>query len=200
MTINFMKSENFNNFVTKRITLKKVVAGKGHDCGGLIADIYLDGKKIAEYHDDGWGGEAEHRFLDGKEAILEQAVKEAGLKQIISDMYLYGDDEKMYETPEKVHLCAVVDFIVEDAHLLHIEKGITTRLCKRNFVAGTLYSHIKIAWKGCTLEEVGKRKGGVKQLQDAYDDAVKEAKKLGGKVFNTPAQLKELGIVARHTG
>ena len=198
-----MNSENFNNFVTKRITLKKVVAGKGHDCGGQIADIYLDGKKVAEYHDDGWGGDAEQRFLDGKETIFEQAVKEAGLKQIISDMYMLGegeDSKKMYETPEKVYLGTVVDFIVEDAHLLHIEKGFTTRLCKRNFVAGTLHRHIKISWEGSTLEEVGKRKNGVKQLQDAYNDAVKEAKKLGGKVFNTPAQLKELGIVARHTG
>jgi len=61
----------------KPITLKNVVMGRGHDCGGLIADVYFKRKHIANYHDDGWGGEPEVTYLKPEyKDTLENFIKE----------------------------------------------------------------------------------------------------------------------------
>ena len=47
-----------------RITLKKVKTFKGMDGVGLNADVYFDGKKVAEALDEGCGGDMWIQWLD----------------------------------------------------------------------------------------------------------------------------------------
>ncbi len=48
--------------LVSKMKLKNVVMGRGHDCGGLIAEIYMGRTKVADFHDDGWGGIPEVRY------------------------------------------------------------------------------------------------------------------------------------------
>jgi hypothetical protein len=52
--------------LASRITLKKVKTFKGMDGIGINADVYFDGKKVAEALDEGCGGELYIQWLDPK--------------------------------------------------------------------------------------------------------------------------------------
>ena len=60
------------NLVSK-IKLKDVVLGRGHDCGGLIAEVYMGRTKVADFHDDGWGGIPEVNYASKE---LEKKLKD----------------------------------------------------------------------------------------------------------------------------
>ena len=81
----------------KRFTLKQVVIGRGHDGMGLVADVYLDKKKVAEFLDDGWGGEPEIRFETNEaKHKSKQVLSEAKFAEYIDEFpdvdYGYGLD------------------------------------------------------------------------------------------------------------
>jgi hypothetical protein len=83
----------------KPLTLKNVVMGRGHDCGGLIADVYLNKKKVAAYHDDGWGGEPEITYLkDGDKEKMLNFMEEIGFEK-----HLNETDWKDFKSPIGIH-------------------------------------------------------------------------------------------------
>jgi hypothetical protein len=45
------------------------LAGRGHDCGGLVLTFVLETEILIEFHDDGWGGEPELNF-DKKNMVI----------------------------------------------------------------------------------------------------------------------------------
>lgn len=165
----------------KKFNLKRLVVGRGHDCGGLIADLCIGSRVIATYHDDGWGGEPEVRFTsDADESKAKDILTKGNFAQLMFDN---GWD----------FMGKVIDFdtqincLVEGlANLKNVDK--IMRSTKNKLVFGNQFSYRSIYWKGLkNLKDLPTH-----QLQGAYDRCKKELK--GGKFFNTDEQLLSLGI------
>jgi len=178
----------------KRVTLKKVVIGRGHDGLGLIADVYLDGKMVATFHDDGWGGEPEIRFSN-KEA--ENKMNQLMLGFNIAK-YMFENGWAFMKSASKIDLQTQITFAIEEAaNRIEDEKFAKKRdkLCEASFVYGTAKSYFHSKWKGFkSLKDIAAHPSGVKALQASYD-RIKTNLKEGEKIFNTESQLKSLGIV-----
>ena len=175
--------------VVKNFKMKKVVAGRGHDCGGLICDVYLKGKMVIDYHDDGWGGEPECRFVS-KEA-------EATVTKFLNDSK-YAEmmvaDGWSFKKASEIHVTTKIDDILYQLQLIgdedKAEKAIK-RACKNKIVFGTVMRYSYFSWKGVkTLDDLLKSRNGLEALQSAYDRAKAEK----GEVFNDTKQLTDLGI------
>tara|TARA_R110000803_G_scaffold163485_2_gene227153 strand:+ start:7735 stop:8298 length:564 start_codon:yes stop_codon:yes gene_type:complete len=176
--------------VLKPFEVKKVVVGRGHDCGGLICDLYFNKKKVLQYHDDGWGGESEQIFLSDKvEKLVLDYLTENNYKQIMFDN---GWD--FLEDVDKIKFHSMVGNVVESLvtikEELKFEKKIKNA-CKKGVVFGSKTEFRTFAWKGIkTLEQLTTMKGGVGALQNAYYNAKKE----DGVIFNDLGRLKNLGV------
>ena len=46
--------------IKKRVQIKNVKDGIGHDLMGMYCDIFLDKKNVGYFQDDGYGGETDH--------------------------------------------------------------------------------------------------------------------------------------------
>ena len=118
------KKERAN--LLKSITLKRVVMGRGHDCGGLIADVYFKRKLVATYHDDGWGGEPEVRFMSNEleKDVFDYLAKNKVAKHTFeTDWGFMKELEKI--TPQTAFECAV-DFIASQMEELKQVKRLQT--------------------------------------------------------------------------
>ncbi len=172
--------------LVKQFNLKKVVEGRGHDCGGLICDLYLKSTKILAYHDDGWGGQPEITFLDdAKEQRVIKMLSDINFAQIMFDNgWAFMDSPT--EICKDTQVEHVISLLQELKHFAKIQKK-----CISRFVYGTKSYQQEIYWTGVkNLNQIS-----VKQLQKTYDKYKKELKD-GEKFFNTDKQLKSLGIKA----
>lgn len=93
----------------KQFNLKEVVAGRGHDCGGLLAHLYIKSRKFAEYTDDGWGGESSIRF--------ESSEKKCELKTMLDEVnfakIMFENGWAFMGSIEKIDFHTQVDNLVE---------------------------------------------------------------------------------------
>jgi hypothetical protein len=171
--------------------LKNVVAGRGHDCGGLICDVYFKNKKLIDYHDDGWGGEPELTYLtDTAEQEISVYLKENNYAQIMFD----GGWQFMKSVDKIDMQTQIVDVIEAKANLIDQEKfeKKIQKACKRGIVFGTKNSFREFGWKKIKdLNELLRYPNGLKALQDTYDRAKKE----DGEILNNKEELKRLGVV-----
>lgn len=168
-------------------TVKKVVIGRGHDCGGLICDVYFKKKKIAEFHDDGWGGEPEIHFLNkGDEETIGTYFKKNNFAQIEFDK-LKDDGYTFFKTVEDVDFKFIFSNMVEELSVWSlVEKDTKKGLC-----VGSLSSYGIYSYKGVRkIEDILKFKNGLSVLQKDYDKIKKEGK----NVLNSQEQLLSLGI------
>lgn len=171
--------------------LKNVVAGRGHDCGGLICDVYFKNKKVIDYHDDGWGGEPELRYLtDTAEQDIIQHLKSINYAQIMFDT---GWD--FLKSVDKIDMqTQIVDVVEAKAKLIEDEKfqRKIQRECKKAIVFGSTTSYRAFGWKNIkSLDMLLRYPNGLKALQDTYDKAKKE----DGEILNDKEELKRLGVV-----
>jgi hypothetical protein len=176
--------------ILKPFKLKRLVVGRGHDCGGLIADVFFRGKQVASYHDDGWGGEAEVHFTD-KESEAKVKVYLEG-KDYAQHMFDTGWD--FMKSVDKIGFDSqfgnVVESIARNMEEEKAKKKIKT-LTKKAIVYGNDFSYQETSWKGVkVLADILRYKGGLKALQDAYDKAVASGK----TVFNDVKELQALGV------
>jgi len=170
------------------ITIKNVVQGRGHDCGGLICDVYFENKKFATYHDDGWGGEPETRIINdtiGLEAkVYFKAIKYA-------QDYFDRMDARGFTFITKKGVDGITfDELLEDVVVQLASEKLLDKDCKKGFCVGT---RNRYAIHGFTntknLNELLTTPNNRKLLQDTYD-----ASKQKGVVLNSVEQLKALGI------
>ena len=167
----------------KKFKLKRIVAGRGHDAGGLIADVYLKSKQLVAFHDDGWGGEPELNFINDGEQILKKAFDEINFAQEIFDNG-YG----FMGSPDKIYFDMQVSSLVEILHLMK-EQDKVMRKTKNKLIFGDNYKHSIISWKGLkSLADLP-----LTQLQASYD-MHKADFKYGDKFFNSKEQLLNLGV------
>ena len=165
----------------KPISLKRVVAGRGHDCGGLIADIYFNKKHIANYHDDGRGGEPELTFFkDSEEKQVFDFIKERGVEKHMMDTDWSNDLWKDGIGIHSVLHCSI-EFIaqeMEDLKYIRANQGRKLILEKEEQIftlsLGTSIAKIKTNPK----------------LIDQLNNIIEREKKEGYAILNT--NLKEI--------
>jgi hypothetical protein len=177
-------------------TIKSVKTDFGHDRAGAMGNVFFNGKKAFEFHDDGWGGEAEINFVtspndDMKTAVLA-FIKEAQLADI---MYQNGWDFMGSVAAIDTHsvLVEVSEALIYEFSLVREYKKIT-RKTKNKVVFGNYLNYREISWSGVKdLADLLRYKNGREMLQKAYDDAKGQLTE-GQRIFNTSTQLTALGL------
>ena len=168
----------------KQFKLKRLVEGRGHDCGGLLCDLYLRSVMFADYNDDGWGGQPNITFMSkDKETKLAKMLKDINFAQLMFD-----NGWKFIGTVDKIDFQCQVEHLVETvSQLMRLDK--IQKKCKGRFIYGTDYWQKEVYWTGVKdLKVISKP-----QLQRTYDD-IKAKLKDGQKFYNTDEQLVQLGI------
>ena len=168
----------------KQFKLKRLVEGRGHDCGGLLCDLYLRSVMLADYNDDGWGGQPNITFVSkDKEIQLAKMLKDVDFAQIMFD-----NGWAFLDSIDKIDFQLMVEHLVETVStLMRLEK--IQKKCKGRLIYGTDFWQKEVYWTGAKdLKEIS-----VKGLQKAYDD-IKAKLQEGQKLYNTDEQLKGLGI------
>lgn len=173
------------------ITLKNVKFHRGHDgCAGLNCDLYVDGKKVAQVHDDARGGGNEYQPY-GKDIVEIKANR-----QIIADLEAYAETQtyvnKMIldDKPMTKNLDIIIDEILHEQ-----EKEKLAKKSEKKFA-----THIITGVpKGESTREYSYGKP-VRQLStipvaklQADIDAIKAKLKDGEQILNT--NLRALGII-----
>ena len=176
--------------ILKPFEVKRVVEGRGHDCGGLICDLYFNKKKVLQYHDDGWGGQSEQTFLTYEfKKVVSDYLDNNNYKQM---MFENGWD--FLKSSDDIGFRSVIDDVVNSMVNIKFELKFAKKVnnaCKNSIVVGTNARFSQFGWAGIkTLEQLTLMKGGVKALQGAYDKAKKE----DGDILNDLSKLEALGI------
>lgn len=176
--------------VIKNFDIKRIVEGRGHDCGGLICDLYFKKKKVAEYHDDGWGGEPEIHYIDRAD---EKKIHDFLTANNYGEL-LFNNGYQFMDSADKVSVHSQLEDVIYQLQCIKgDEKTLKAiqRACKNKIVFGTVMRYSYFSWKGVKkLEDILKFKSGLTALQKAYDDA----KARDGEVFNDTAELEKLGV------
>ena len=125
----------------RKFNLKRVVVGRGHDMGGLIADVCLKNKVLATYHDDGWGGEPEVRFLtDEAEATFRKEFKDNDFAQ-----ELFDNGYSFMKDVNKLDFNSLFNAFVEGLELLKSQDKLLKK-CKSKLIFGTKFTHNIVSW------------------------------------------------------
>jgi hypothetical protein len=172
--------------VIKKFNVKRLVVGRGHDCGGLLADLCIGSKVVAEYSDDGWGGEAEIRFTsDADEAKVKAILDKGNFAKLLFEEGGWA----FMKSVDRIDFQSQIDSLVSAlAELKGREKAI--RACKNKLLFGRDHNNYSwVSWKGVkNLSELE-----TSNLQRTYDKYKKDLKKWE-KFLNTDEQLLSLGI------
>lgn len=170
--------------VLRKFNLKHVVAGRGHDCGGLLAVLCIGNKKLIDYKDDGWGGTPEtYDLVDGSTEKVAQILKENNFAQL---MYDWGWD--FLDSVEDIDTETQIHCLIESLSGLQ-ERDKIIKKTKGKFIAGDKYRYTQYGWKG--VKDLSKVP--VKVLQETYDE-IKNGLEEGQYFYNTDEQLTQLGI------
>jgi hypothetical protein len=167
----------------KQFNLKRLVVGRGHDCGGLIADLCLKTKVLVEFNDDGWGGEPELNFDKKNMVILVEMLKNVDYAQ-----RMFDNGWAFMKTPDRISIESQITSLVEELAKLKDREKLLKK-CKSALIYGNEFSNSVISWKGIKdLSELDKN-----NLQRTYDK-YKALLKSNQKFVNTDEQLLKLGI------
>lgn len=172
--------------ILDRVSIKNVKRNIGHDLGGLYCEICFDGKKVAYYNDDGYGGETEIEPFDKKGAEMMKSLEDFLNEQNFTQ-FQYEEEKKRFAeeyltAPEDMKLKEQLEFICERLELLHsLKRKMKGAILFGNPFAG---SYRSISWgKIKSLDEIVE-KYGKKVLVDAIKE-VKEKMVEGEVIYNT---------------
>jgi hypothetical protein len=174
-----------------RIVAKSVKVDFGHDRAGSMCNLYLDNKKFGDFHDDGWGGEADMSFVsDAKKA---EFVKFCDDNDMANIMINDGWDFKKDSLNLHDFFCYVADKAIRAWDMLKEQKRIE-RSCISSLVYGTDENRTISGWKGVkNLKEMTTHPVNQKNLQAKYD-SIKAGLTGEERIFNSPEQLTALNI------
>lgn len=173
-----------------KIELKKlkVFEEMSEETTAFVADLWINGKKVAYCKNDGHGGCTYYSpYTSELRGLLNEA--EAYCKALPPYKHTFGNGR---EVEFDQNLEFVIDDLVEKKEQ---EKFIKARdkVCVKAFVFGTKNSYSSRGWKKIkNLNEIP-----YAHLQRVYDSVVRDIKGTDKVIFNTEEQLKELGIVLR---
>jgi hypothetical protein len=173
-----------------KIEVKKVKFHKGHDGYGMNCDLYVDGKKVCEVHDDAWGGGFQynsagktHEERKANREIVDALEKYAKTQTCISEF-----DNK----PMTKNLDIIIDEIIKEDN----DKKEAKKLEKKFVTHFILYNEKTGAQRQSSFGKPARLLSTipVANLQKAYDDLVPQLMK-NEKIINT--NLEALGIVLK---
>jgi hypothetical protein len=177
-----------------RITIKSLKTGFGHDRSGCMCNVYLDNKKIIQFHDDGYGGESDIDYVKPEhEKILNDHIEKfdsASINSWLKDLGCKWADSSDRRFVIEMLITGAMQLAEKERILKKIE-----RLCVSKIVCGDQSSYTDYGWKAIkSLSELVEHKDGLELLQSRYN-LVKTSLKEGHVIFNKDADLLALGIV-----
>jgi hypothetical protein len=167
------------------ISLKNVKFHKGHDGVGLNCDLYVDGKKVSEVHDDAYGGGNEYNPC-GKTPAEVKANRKT-----LEDLEAYAKTQTYVSEFNDKPMTKNLDIIIDE--ILHEqEKEKEAKKIEKKFATHIITgvpngeSTLEYTYKKRLLSTIP-----VARLQ-ADIDAIKAKLKVGERILNT--NLQALGI------
>jgi hypothetical protein len=178
--------------ITKRVSVKNVKSGFGHDLMGLFADIYLDKKKVGHYNDDGWGGEVDLQLTTTARETIEKLALECNVAQLLFDNgwgFLNTIDRVTTQIQVEQIAFSLIDAILTEKEDKKFRKKLDKDMVK-GICIGTEKRYALHSFKHPLADMVRLiGAGGVKQsIKVNLLPKIKE----GDRILNT--NLKELGI------
>lgn len=111
--------------ISRRIKLKNIKNGFGHDLQGFYADVWVDGKKIGYVNDDGWGGGADYNF---DTELVEKILIENGWKERTHKAYNYNPYPTTFVWKlEDINFSNMADYLFE---LMEVQKKLGSKMKK----------------------------------------------------------------------
>jgi len=164
-----------------KIELKnlKVNAAFSEETTCFIADVFINGKKVAHAKNDGRGGCTDYYPYEGQRELLKQA--ELFCKGLPKREFTFGDITREFDQT----LESVIDDLVFAKEKEKEQKKID-KLCENHIVWGKPngYSYKQISFKGNPkFAEIKKTIQGQKSLERLID-RVKGELKVGEEIFN----------------
>jgi hypothetical protein len=180
--------KHFLSEIFKRVTLKRIVEGRGHDTMGLIADICLDGKVVGSFHDDGWGGIPEIKVEPKAEEEMTKFFNEVNAQKLIEEEVNKTTQFKLtYET-----FMNQLEFVVNAYADYNEELKVINRNKKNKLIYkdGNTITQVKWGKPIIPLAKLVTLNGGKQVLQEKIDQIKSE----GYPILNPIEQLEELGV------
>ena len=177
--------------IKKRVQIKNVKTGFGHDLAGMFCDIWLDKKNIGYYNNDGWGGEPELNMTDSNKNKLIQLLQEHNWRsRMFSEL-----GWNFYENESKISDDSVIESLIEHLYDEKEKEKVLKKIAKQsvdNILYGTWDEYTRTGFKNkLSLEQLVKVYG-VQKMQEYIDNQIKTKLKEGQQILNT--NLEELGL------
>lgn len=177
--------------IKKRVQIKNVKTGFGHDLMGMFCDIWLDKKNIGYYNNDGWGGEPEIRISEENEAALLQLMQAHNWRSRMFNEL--GWD--FYENESKISDHSVIESLVEHLTDEKLKEKVLKKIAKQsvdNILYGTWDNYTRTGFKGNQSIENLIKVYGVQKMQEYIDNQIKTKLQNGQEILNT--NFEELGL------
>lgn len=177
--------------IKKRVQIKNVKLGIGHDLMGMYCDIFLDKKKIGYFNDDGWGGEPDINISqENQQIILELLQKYNWRTRMFTEL---GWD--FYEDESKISDHSIIDSLIEHLTDEKQKEKVLKKIEKQSqnsILIGTWDNYSITSFKGkLSLEQLIKVYG-VQKMQEYIDNQFKTKIKDGEEILNT--NFESLGL------
>lgn len=177
--------------IRRRVQIKNVKDGFGHDLAGMFCDIWIDKKNVGHFNDDGWGGEPEIALLPkDQETILSLLEKYQWRHKMFTELgwNFYGNEEKI--TDDSV-IVSLIEHLYDEKQKEKSMKKIAKQ-SEREILVGNWYAYTRFSLKGnLPLAQLVKIYG-VEKLQQYVDSKIKPKIKEGEGILNT--NFEELGL------
>ena len=162
----------------QQFKVTNVVAGRGHDCGGLICYLKKGSKTLVDFHDDGWGGEPEIRFEnDEAEQLLRDKLTEFNFAQ-----HLFDNGWEFMKSPDRIDFLTQVECLISGlVNLKEKEKTLRRQEKKGIYIQEPDGKRSTIYWKGWNIAKMKQHPSGNATIRQK----VLQLQSEGNKILNT---------------
>lgn len=170
--------------IKKRVQIKNLKTGFGHDLAGMYCDIWLDKKNVGYYNNDGWGGEPDINISEeNKNKLLELLQVHNWRDRMFNEL---GWD--FYDNADKIDDNSVIESLIEHLTDEKEKEKVLKKISKQsesNILYGTWDNYTRSGFKNnLTLEQLIKVYG-VQKVQQFIDNQIKTKIKEGQEILNT---------------
>jgi hypothetical protein len=165
-----------------KITLKNIKFSEAlsEETNAFVADVYVNGKKVAYAKNEGHGGCTFYHAYEGKRGLLEQAEQFClGLPPI-----------KAYSMELPMNLEMKIDMLLEDWLRAKDQKRLDKKLekdCLKGICYKTDNGYSLIQWKGHTIKSMLQHPQGKLTIRVKLNELRREGKEVLNK--NIPQEL-----------
>lgn len=183
------------NTIEKRLSVKNVKSGFGHDLMGLFADIYLDNKKVGHYNDDGWGGEIDLQLKTEAQKIVEDMMVENNVGKLLFEERGWGFLGSLDKVTMSIQIETTIFDLIKGVLEAKERKAFERKLAKdmvKGICVGTNDSYRTISFKDGDLPTMVRLRGAATLTNIINMQIVPKINIATERILNT--NLKDLGI------